>query len=159
MRRAISIALLLASMLSVPLSTSSADLDHAEIHRANTLSAISAYIREHAPRRAGELTELPKFVVEAGGAYGIDPFVQARLIRESGYDRTALSHVGAIGLAQFLPFTIRMYGMSVAHFRDSIHCQVNLAACYLADLTRRTGARTWRCSLITALCGLPTPRT
>lgn len=44
MRRAISIALLLASMLSVPLSTSSADLDHAEIHRGqHTVGHLRVY--------------------------------------------------------------------------------------------------------------------
>jgi soluble lytic murein transglycosylase-like protein len=130
-------------MLSLPVPLSgSADLDHAEMPRANTLSQRSAYIREHAAHRAQELAELPGIILEAGETYGIDPFLLARLIHvESTFDRRAVSSVGAIGVTQFLPATIRSYGMSVEQFRHSLHCQVTLAARYLADLTRRYGSQ------------------
>lgn len=143
MTRAISIALLLlAGALSVPLQLSASDIPHAEIHRANTLSQLSAYIRQHAPRRVGELAELPQIITEAGETYGIDPFVLVRLIRtESTFDRRAVSSVGAIGLPQFLPATIRSYGMSVTHYQSSVRCQIHLAARYLSDLTRRYGSQ------------------
>lgn len=142
MRRAISIALLLAVALSIPLQLSASDIPHAEIHRATALNQLSAYIREHAPRRVGELSELPQIIIEAGETHGVDPFVLVRLIKtESTFDRRAVSSVGAIGLTQFMPATIRSYNMSVAHFRESIHCQINLAARYLSDLTRRYGSQ------------------
>lgn len=141
MPRAILMTAIFSALLA-PLCLSASDLDHAAMHRAATLSRLSAYVREHAPRRASELRELPEIIMNAGDTYGIDPFVLVRLIRtESTFDRRAISSAGAIGLPQFLPATIRSYGMSVAHYQSSIHCQINLAARYLADLTRRYGSQ------------------
>lgn len=141
MRRAIPIALVF-SVLLAPLSLSASDIPHAEIHRANTLSQISAYIREHAPARAAQMPELPTAILDAAADYDLDPMMLAALIKtESTFNRSAVSSVGAIGLPQFLPSTIRMYGMTVAHYQSSLRSQVGLAARYLHDLTLRYGSQ------------------
>lgn len=107
----------------------------------HTLAPLRVYPCACAAPDAG-VAEFPGIILEAGETYGIDPFVLVRLIQvESTFERQAVSSVGAIGRTQFLPATIRSYGMSVAHFRDSLHCQVTLAARYLADLTRRYGSQ------------------
>ena len=52
-----------------------------------------------------------------------------------------MSPVGAIGLTQFMPATIRSLGMSVARFQSCLSCQIDLAARYLAELKAKYGGR------------------
>lgn len=142
MPRAIPILLLSATLLAPLQLSASADLDHAEMRRASTVSEIARYVRTHAPRQAEKMPELAEIIVNAGEAYGLDPFILAALIRtESTFDRRAVSSAGAIGLPQFLPATIRMHRVSVAQYQRSIRVQVNLAARYLRDLTVRYGSQ------------------
>ena len=52
-------------------------------------------------------------VVRGAASGGVPPIILAALLRaESGYDRWAVSPVGALGIAQFMPATARCYGAS-----------------------------------------------
>jgi membrane-bound lytic murein transglycosylase D len=62
---------------------------------------------------------------------------------ESGYEPTARSPAGAVGLWQFMPETAKLYGLPVDRWADqrmNVVAETDAAAEFLADLYRRFGA-------------------
>ena len=58
-------------------------------------------------------TQLRRHLREASGAHGIDyELLQALIATESGFDSSAVSPKGAIGLMQVLPATAQRYGLA-----------------------------------------------
>jgi membrane-bound lytic murein transglycosylase D len=63
---------------------------------------------------------------------------------ESGYDASARSPAGAVGLWQFMPETGRLYGLSIDRWADqrlNVSAETDAAAEFMGDLYRRFG--TW----------------
>jgi membrane-bound lytic murein transglycosylase D len=62
---------------------------------------------------------------------------------ESGYDPTARSPAGALGLWQFMPDTARLYGLGVDRWADqrlNVQAETDAAAEFMSDLYRRFGS-------------------
>jgi membrane-bound lytic murein transglycosylase D len=62
---------------------------------------------------------------------------------ESGYDPTARSPAGALGLWQFMPETARLYGLGVDRWADqrlNVQAATDAAAEFMSDLYRRFGS-------------------
>jgi len=143
MKRLLSITLLVFVALTVPLSLSAdGRLNQSDMTRAVLASQMLREIRTVAPRDAATLQDLPTWIFAASDRYDIDPLVLFGLVRtESTFHPGAVSPVGAIGLTQFMPSTIRSHGMSVAQFQACLACQIDLAARYLAELKAKYGGR------------------
>ncbi len=74
---------------------------------------------------------------------GLPEDLTALAMIESGFDPTARSPVGALGLWQFMPDTGKIYGLSQDRWADqrmSISVATEAAADHLADLHRRFGS-------------------
>jgi membrane-bound lytic murein transglycosylase D len=62
---------------------------------------------------------------------------------ESGYEPTARSPAGAVGLWQFMPETARLYGLGVDRWADerlNVQAETDAAAEFMSDLYRRFGS-------------------
>jgi membrane-bound lytic murein transglycosylase D len=75
---------------------------------------------------------------------------------ESGFDPTARSPAGAVGLWQFMPTTARLYGMPQDRFVDErvdVVAETEAAASFLSDLHRRFGS--WDLAMASYNMGYP----
>jgi soluble lytic murein transglycosylase-like protein len=85
--------------------------------------------------------DLASTVYDMSSSEGVDPVLAFRLVRvESGFDPRAKSRAGAIGLAQVLPSTARLYepGLSVEQLYEPA-TNLRLGFRYLHDLMARYG--------------------
>ena len=85
--------------------------------------------------------DLTSTVYDMASSEGVDPVLAFRLVRvESGFDPRAKSRAGAIGLAQVLPSTARLYepGLSVEQLYEPA-TNLRLGFRYLHDLMARYG--------------------
>ena len=85
--------------------------------------------------------DLASTVYDMASSEGVDPVLAFRLVRvESGFDPRAKSRAGAIGLAQVLPSTARLYepGLSVEQLYEPA-TNLRLGFRYLHDLMARYG--------------------
>jgi soluble lytic murein transglycosylase-like protein len=85
--------------------------------------------------------DLASSVYDMSSSEGVDPVLAFRLVRvESGFDPRAKSRAGAIGLAQVLPSTARLYepGLSVEQLYEPA-TNLRLGFRYLHDLMARYG--------------------
>lgn len=75
-------------------------------------------------------------IVTAGAAHGISPQVAMGLVAtESGFKRTARSHVGAVGLAQLMPATARWLEPGTTHRElENPETNLRLGFRYLRDM-------------------------
>jgi len=72
--------------------------------------------------------------------YGIPPELFFALItQESAWDHKAVSHAGAIGLTQVMPFNIKAMGYDVNSFINSPESQLEAGARYLSAQYKRFG--------------------
>jgi soluble lytic murein transglycosylase-like protein len=79
---------------------------------------------------------------DAAGRHGVPEDLFLRLVRqESGWNAVAVSHKGAIGLAQLMPGTARLLGVDPHDPEQNLHG----GARYLAQQYRRFGS--WRLAL------------
>jgi soluble lytic murein transglycosylase-like protein len=104
-------------------------------------------------RRGSDATAIPRYAGPqrsrwlpvaraAARRHGIPEDLFLRLVRqESGWNPTARSHKGAIGLAQLMPGTARMLGVDPNDPEENLHG----GARYLAEQYRRFGS--WRLAL------------
>lgn len=111
-----------------------------------TINSIGTFLGESAAKihefltnkhySKGKIAYAPT-IAAASRQYGIPAGVLDRLIStESGYDPTAVSPKGAIGIAQFMPGTAKQYGVDPTNPTSSIFG----AARYLADLYNQLGS-------------------
>lgn len=85
--------------------------------------------------------DLAGTIYDMASSEGVDPVLAFRLVRvESGFDPRAKSRAGAIGLAQVLPSTARLYepGLSVEQLYEPA-TNLRLGFRYLHDLMARYG--------------------
>jgi len=91
-------------------------------------------------RRSGKYRDAIRKVLRARG---LPEDLVALSMIESGFDPTARSRVGALGLWQFMPETGKIYGLSQDRWADSrmnVALSTEAAADFLADLHRRFGS-------------------
>lgn len=82
----------------------------------------------------------PELAAQAAAAHGVDPGVLQRLFQqESGYNPTARSPVGALGIAQFMdePAVLKRYGITD---RTNPVQSITGGAAYVADLAKEYGS-------------------
>lgn len=85
-------------------------------------------------------TPLQQGAIDAANSVGIDPGLFSRLIgSESAFNPVAYNPAsGAFGIAQFMPGTAAMYGISAADPRDPIK-ELNASASYFKTLMDKFG--------------------
>lgn len=107
------------------------EVAHVQLERANAVIEFSGQHRIPA--------NLTAAIYDVALSEGIDPDLAFRLVWvESRFNPRALSKVGAIGLAQVLPSTGRLYepGLTIAQLYDP-HTNLRLGFRYLRDLLER----------------------
>lgn len=105
-----------------------------QLDRATRIIAFSARYRVPA--------DLAATIYDVAEAEGVDPALAFRLVHvESDFDPRAVSTAGAVGLAQILPSTARLYepGLSAAQLYDPA-TNLRLGLRYLHDLLLRYGS-------------------
>lgn len=81
-----------------------------------------------------------KLCIDNGKQYNIDPvWLLAVMKTESNYDKSVVSHAGAVGLMQILPSTARYLGVSPSELYEP-SVSIKLAARYLDELRDQTGS-------------------
>ncbi|ALN72170.1 lytic transglycosylase domain-containing protein [Aureimonas sp. AU20] len=84
------------------------------------------------------VAEICDLIAENAGAVGMEPAFFARLIwKESRFDESALSPVGAQGIAQFMPYTARERGLTDPFDKREA---LRHSARYLRDLRAELGS-------------------
>lgn len=84
---------------------------------------------------AGQML-IPQLVQQAAAKYGVDPaLVIAVARRESGFNQSAVSPAGAIGVMQLLPATAAQYGADPYNAAQNVDAGVH----YLRDLLNQYG--------------------
>lgn len=115
---------------------------HSDRLRPREEGAELAALRESIPRYRGQRSRFVEPARAAARRYGVPEDLFLRLVRqESGWNPTALSHKGAMGLAQLMPGTAARLGVDPT---DPVQ-NLDGGARYLAAQFRRFG--TWRLAL------------
>lgn len=107
----------------------------------------SRFIRSRNPRLGvDEADRIAKGVLYFSRVYGVDPrLIMAMVLVESGFNPSATSRAGAMGLGQLMPGTAR--GMGVGNAYDSVQNlfgTVRLVRGHLEKYNRQTGGDSYR---------------
>jgi LysM repeat protein len=88
--------------------------------------------------------EVGALITQAAYRHGVDPsLARAVAWQESRWSQSALSHAGAIGVMQLMPYTARWFGPAVLGRRINPHRigdNVEAGVAYIGWLLRRTGS-------------------
>lgn len=103
----------------------------------NRVAAYWPVPKARPPEKMISATKICTLIAQSADKYGLPPEFFARLIwKESRFDTRAISPVGALGVAQFMPTTARIRGLKDPYDPEQA---IPASAHFLADLRARFG--------------------